>query len=56
MQRLAGALLLIVPLLVAAAPEKTEPVTAKVVKYDELAKVVQNYRGQVLLIDFWGID
>jgi hypothetical protein len=57
MLRSAVGLLFLVPLLLAAAPEEAkDQVTVKAVKYDELAKIVRSQRGQVLLIDFWGLD
>jgi len=38
----------------AAAQEKKDPVTLRVVKYDGLRDEVAKYRGKVVLVDFWG--
>jgi hypothetical protein len=37
------------------AKEK-DKVTLRVVKYDEFAKIIRDHTGQVLVMDFWGID
>jgi hypothetical protein len=39
---------------VSAAPQESS-VTVKVVNYAELGKIIRDLRGQVVLIDFWGI-
>lgn len=48
-----AALLLAAAVVPAAPPESS--VTVKVVNYAELGKVIRGLRGQVVLIDFWGI-
>jgi hypothetical protein len=38
-----------------AGGQSTNEVTLKVVKYNELAKMVRALKGKVIVVDFWGI-
>jgi hypothetical protein len=52
-----GVLAVFLALGAAAAPEPAATdaqVTVRDIKYDDLGKLVRGYKGQVVVVDFWG--